>query len=66
MRNTTMVGLALAGAAVAAAAVTGVAYAADDAGPVEVRIVQEEQGGGSYDCPEKEGSPAAGESEGAL
>ena len=56
MRIRTLAGVAVAGAAAAAAVVGGVAYATADENDPTVRIVQQEQP--AEDCPEKSGEAA--------
>jgi hypothetical protein len=57
MRIRTMAGLAVAGAATAAAVVGGVSYATADENEPTVRIVQEDTAQ-PEDCPEKSGTPS--------
>lgn len=57
MRIRTLAGVAVAGAAAAAAVVGGVAYATADENDPTVRIVQQEQPA-DEDCPEKSGEAA--------
>jgi hypothetical protein len=58
MRIRTMAGLAVAGAATAAAVVGGVSYATADENEPTVRIVQEQPQ--PEDCPEKNGTAGTG------